>query len=72
MTISKTFGWVSFGAALLGSAWIVFAITNWAVGDPKLDPSMEALKLFFGPIWWIVWVAVASFIASKIFKWLGE
>jgi hypothetical protein len=70
--ISKALGWISSAAALAGAAWIIFAIVSWTMTDPKFDPLVEATTLFFGPLWWLILAAVASFIASKIFKWAGE
>jgi predicted MFS family arabinose efflux permease len=72
MAISKLFGWVSFAAAISGIAWIAFSVTRWTVEDPRFDPLMEALKLFFGPLWWILFLAVSFFIASKAFKWAED
>jgi hypothetical protein len=72
MAISKILEWVSAGAAIAGVAWFVFWIVRWTVEDPNVDPLIQALQLFFGPLWWISLAAVASFIASKIFKWAGE
>jgi hypothetical protein len=72
MAISKILEWVSAGAAIAGIAWIAFAITRWTLADPKLDPLIEAVDLFFGPVCWLLIGAAASFVASKIFKWAGE
>jgi hypothetical protein len=72
MAISKILEWVSAVAAIVGMAWIAFAISRWLAEDPKVDPLIEALKLFSGPLWWISFVAIATFIASKFFKWAGE
>jgi hypothetical protein len=72
MTISKLLGWISGAAALAAAAWIVVTIARWTMMDPKFDPVVEAMTLFFGPVLWLFLGAVASFIASKIFKWAGE
>jgi hypothetical protein len=72
MRISKVLEWISLAAALAGAAWIVFAIASWTMTDPKFDPYVEAVTLFLGPLWWLFLAAVASFVASKIFKWAGE
>jgi hypothetical protein len=73
MAISKLFGWVSFAAAIAGMAWIAFSVTWWTLEDPRFDPLMEAVKLFFGgPLWCIFFLAVSFFIASKVFKWVED
>lgn len=72
MSISKLLEWMSFAAALIGAGWIVFTIARWTMMDPKFDPVVEAMTLFSGPVWWLFLGAVASYIASKVFKWAGE